>query len=1080
MAEIEAILSIFAENKTGGAFSDIEKTGNTVSNNLKQAFSSININNLKSQLDELLNETFTVNVNFNGANPNQNNGGTDGNSNEGHTANNDENNANNSNSERLNNVLNTVISVFIELSDVVSSLTIDFDEFQSNVESITLVSQDLQTTFQALIEYIRNVLNGNQNNNNRNRNNNNRDNRRNDENVRTENTSSNGSGQSSPSAEQFNQTAEAINDATDNANEYLKILNRIGTDGVKSISSLGESFRGIGQSLQGISSMIGKMVSIIGSSSLLQNFIDQASERQTNKMMLEAKSREPGSTIDADEYYTAINQKVIELPGNDQFLNQILTQIAVMEDYSTAEIEDMADIITNYYMLARAKGQTNFETEKEIRNYILTGNTKGLENSVLATEIKLLKEGNNVKERTILIEKAMQNIHMDGMAHYESYMNSMETFTGHFQKASADIGEFILAILTPIIRLYNAIDDLTFEGLSASILLVLSAVVGIIGGLTIVGTVLIQTANVVKNVGEAYKTLSALIMVTNDLSIAQTLYLSFLGTAYGKANAQIALNTAIEEGSISAKIIDKAVTFLLGEAVMYEAGTVMYGSVVLEQDILIRERGIITRISETLHRIWNSVAVYEETVAVGINTEATANEVIAKNLDVEATIKSIVVHLKDAISRRLSSNATLRQIITKLRKIAIQTWEVIQTGALAIAEQILVAVKGEEAVANTVLAGSTLELAGAVEALKITLGPIGAIFDIIGLSMYAIIAIIGAIVGGFLLLTNAGGSLDFLKGIFNDIWGGLNRIWEAFMNSEPVQDIITTFQNFAYTLEALFNFIGSIGGGLWELVFGVDNGSEGGGFDILGLLLEIIGAIGNFLYWLSPLEEILSIFDAIGSAIAWVLETWNDFVDSAEMQSLIKAFQDVRVIFGEAFGELWDAFGELWDVLSEIGEAFGSIFSDDESTEKAKDDVNVLLELLKALATIIETVVIPPLKAVADTIKAIADAVKWVSDGVEWLMGSGEDATQKPQNIANTTGGYNMINGMGGYDYSKAQGMAQSYNYSNAQQTSSIVNYFGEGSVQADARNMSAKDVQTLFTGAFGYNKARGTQGILG
>ena len=71
------------------------------------------------------------------------------------------------------------------------------------------------------------------------------------------------------------------------------------------------------------------------------------------------------------------------------------------------------------------------------------------------------------------------------------------------------------------------------------------------------------------------------------------------------------------------------------------------------------------------------------------------------------------------------------------------------------------------------------------------------------------------------------------------------------------------------------------------------------------------------------------------------------------------------------------------------------------------------------------------------------------------------------------------MSGGASYDYSQTQGMTQSYNYNDTQKTNSIFNIFNEGSVQADARNMSAKDVQKMFTGAFGYNKARGTEGIL-
>ena len=80
------------------------------------------------------------------------------------------------------------------------------------------------------------------------------------------------------------------------------------------------------------------------------------------------------------------------------------------------------------------------------------------------------------------------------------------------------------------------------------------------------------------------------------------------------------------------------------------------------------------------------------------------------------------------------------------------------------------------------------------------------------------------------------------------------------------------------------------------------------------------------------------------------------------------------------------------------------------------------------------------------------------------LTGSltGEGLMQNPQNLV--TG----------------QTLTQNYNSATTHSPTIVNNNFNEGSVQADARNMSAKDVQAMFTGAFGYNKARGTKGILG
>ena len=116
MAEIEAILSIFAKNETGATFTEISNSGNTVANNLKRAFSSININDLRDQLNTLLNETFTVNVNFNAGNTNQNgNPNNEGDNRENRD--NDNNTDGNSETERLSQILRTVNAEFTNLNE---------------------------------------------------------------------------------------------------------------------------------------------------------------------------------------------------------------------------------------------------------------------------------------------------------------------------------------------------------------------------------------------------------------------------------------------------------------------------------------------------------------------------------------------------------------------------------------------------------------------------------------------------------------------------------------------------------------------------------------------------------------------------------------------------------------------------------------------------------------------------------------------------------------------------------------------------------------------------------------------------
>lgn len=754
--------------------------------------------------------------------------------------------------------------------------------------------------------------------------------------------------------------------------------------------------------------------------------------------------------------------------------------------------------------------------------------------------------------------------------------------------------------------------------------------------------------------------------VTSDMTTAEfleTLEINLNSIATDNATLSTIMNTEAElenETVVNAGILSRLrgtatkiwdavcnTTVAIGMYILGDAET--REQIINESGTLSRLRSIATKVWETAQNFWEAFSLY--TVVDGevvLNTE--------KTIGIITRVQEIVTIISNAIALNIEGASAVGE-----------------AGAEAIGT-------GERLISIATRIWHTLVIGGETVAMYGLIGA-GALLDIV---LSPIVVTILAIIGVALLLIQAiewvgeafGWWSDF-GSMFDAISSGLQRIWDAFVNSEPVQQIITTFQNLWYTIESLFNFLGSIGGGLWELIFGVGDGEESGTFDIVGLLLEIGGAIGNFLYWLSPLEEILAIFDAIGSAIAWVLDTWNEFIDSAEMQGLIQGFQEVR----EAFGEVWDEFSTvIGEISSLFGEIWSSIFGGGE-TEEATGGTNVLLELLKAVAWVLNNTLVPVLKAFAFVLHIVITPLHWLADALRWVLGGFQDTNDTVEQTTNQTnllGGvfgsiveslqnlwnaiqpiieivsmvmswliteiiddirvaiekligtvrffisvgqfvvgvfqdiWNAIGGLDGIvggvawafnslmqflqpvgdiigfivdkiqwladtfgwasdelanflgqdgnlnatanvnygeqssmglldsfgispdqlnatanivnnelnknnqaylnrdiknmnntdpiskyltdghidaeaygyltqpvDYSKTPQMTEPYKTVNSQNQQIVQNIFNEGSVQADARNMSAKDVQSLFTGAFGYNKSRGTQGIL-
>lgn len=411
--------------------------------------------------------------------------------------------------------------------------------------------------------------------------------------------------------------------------------------------------------------------------------------------------------------------------------------------------------------------------------------------------------------------------------------------------------------------------------------------------------------------------------------------------------------------SIYYKVIDSATNLYHAITSYIKGDAEAFEDAVQKSIFLTTLSNIYTKLTSGATNLWEAFTVVTVADAKIVENTVEQNSIITKWWNIVTTITEADANSWEAISEFFSADSKLFNGLSSLFSGDAKILDTLATLGLNVA---------------------TWLLNGALGVLQILLSPIS-------LTILAIVGAVILLIWGFEQLGKAFGWWEDIGGMFDAIQSGLQRIWDAFVNSEPVQQIITTFQNLWYTLETLFNFLGTIGGGLWELIFGVDDGSSSGAFDIVGLLLEIGGAIGNFLYWLSPIEEILAIFDALGSYIAWCLDTWNEFIDSAEMQGLIKSFQELR----DAFGKVW---GEISDAFADIGEAFGSLFAEDDgSTEEVVDSGNAFLDVLKGIATFIDTVVIPIIGALLIPLRLIATIIRTIADAVSWFVGIFTGAT---------------------------------------------------------------------------------------
>ena len=286
-----------------------------------------------------------------------------------------------------------------------------------------------------------------------------------------------------------------------------------------------------------------------------------------------------------------------------------------------------------------------------------------------------------------------------------------------------------------------------------------------------------------------------------------------------------------------------------------------------------------------------------------------------------------------------------------------------------------------------------------------------------------------AVVGEFLgipsrILGGIGNVWSAVGSFASAIWGGFDSIFGT--------DISSTVDKFTSDMSELFHRLadGDVLGGLGEFadamwtpfddLFGTDIGTQ----------------VDGFINRLSSSFKELSDGDIIGAV--------KDFGDNF-LSTLDNIFgQDISGMVGGFFNQINDN----WNKLSQ-GDLLGALKgTDDWINDSIKRFTGVDLNSLFNNGILGEKFNNADLE---EQLKVYNDPSSYQKVG---LM-------QNPQNL---------ITG---------QTLTQNYNTATNHSPTIVNNNFGEGSVQADARNMSAKDVQTLFTGAFGYNKARGTQGIL-
>ena len=167
-----------------------------------------------------------------------------------------------------------------------------------------------------------------------------------------------------------------------------------------------------------------------------------AGKRETNETFL----RMSLGAQDAEKAMNNINDVVQELPGDDTALQGLLSSAAAKNANLSADaMEQMGSSAADYFAAMAFYGKSATESQQDMTNYLLAGNTAELERSpILQGHIDKLKEANTLEERSNALKEALNEEGWAGMSMQDTYNNKLETFNGMLQRGQDNFGKLFM------------------------------------------------------------------------------------------------------------------------------------------------------------------------------------------------------------------------------------------------------------------------------------------------------------------------------------------------------------------------------------------------------------------------------------------------------------------------------------------------------------------------------------------------------------------------------------------------------------------------------------------------------------
>jgi CRISPR/Cas system CMR-associated protein Cmr5 small subunit len=279
---------------------------------------------------------------------------------------------------------------------------------------------------------------------------------------------------------------QAIQTASDNLDgQSPKIKPTV--DGSEAIGEL-DNIQNKMEGMSGLESGITGVLGAFGAGQLLSQGVQTATNMdkawrswvgslQNSGMELGAAKKK------ADGFYKTVNNLASVGQSNDSFFKNIAgLMISNNNNISDSTLKMTENVVAGYEMMRSKSGDTLYEMEKELQNYLITGETTRLtelESVGGGKWMPLLEAASTAEERMKVLNDLLQEEGYMAALNIDAPSKSIDQLKAMFDAAMTNIGTTIINMVKPIADGFMWLDKIT-NGMSTSILSTV-AVVGLLG-----------------------------------------------------------------------------------------------------------------------------------------------------------------------------------------------------------------------------------------------------------------------------------------------------------------------------------------------------------------------------------------------------------------------------------------------------------------------------------------------------------------------------------------------------------------------------------------------------------------------